>query len=315
MTAATISAPREDARTARYRQAERELWTHYGLAPEERFVDVGSPPVRIRVVEVGSGPPVFVAHGTAGSGPVAAALLKELPDRRFLLMDRPGFGLSSPIRYSARTFKQTVADLQRDVLDAVGIERADVVGHSIGGVFALRLALAHPARVRRVMLLGAGAIVAEAGVPTIIRLMASPFGAIMVRLIRSRRATISMIRGSGHGPSLNDGRIPDVFVDWRTAVNRDTDSMSRERDMVRVVVSGRGYRPELTLTDTELAGITQPTLMLYGTADSVGSRSVWTRVMDVIPNGRLSVVEGAGHMLWLDEPHRVASETRSFLAD
>jgi pimeloyl-ACP methyl ester carboxylesterase len=137
MTAATISAPREDARTARYRQAERTLWDHYGLAPDERFVDVGSPPVRIRVITVGSGPPVFVAHGTAGSGPVVAAMLKELPDRTFLLMDRPGFGLSSPIRYSARTFRQTVADLQRDVLDALGIERADVVGHSIGGVFAL----------------------------------------------------------------------------------------------------------------------------------------------------------------------------------
>jgi pimeloyl-ACP methyl ester carboxylesterase len=137
----------------------------------------------------------------------------------------------------------------------------------------------------------------------------------MVRLIRRRRATISMIRGSGHGPSLDDGRIPESFVDWRTAVNRDTNSMRHERDMVRVVVSGRRYRPELTFTDTELASITQPTLMLYGTADSVGSRSVWTRVMDVIPNGRLSVVEGAGHMLWLDQPRRVASEMRSFLAE
>jgi pimeloyl-ACP methyl ester carboxylesterase len=54
--------------------------------------------------------------------------------------------------------------------------------------------------------------------------------------------------------------------------------------------------------------------MLYGTADPVGSRSVWSRVMAAIPNGRLSVVEGAGHMLWLDEPGRVAGEMRSFLA-
>jgi pimeloyl-ACP methyl ester carboxylesterase len=314
MTAVTVTASGEDARTARYRQAERTLWGHYGLAPEERFVEVGSPPVRIRVVEVGSGPPVFVAHGTAGSGPIMAALVRELPGRRFLLFDRPGFALSSPIRYSARTFRQTVADLQRDVLDALGIERADVVGHSIGGVFALRLALHHPARVRRVVLLGAGPMVPEVGVPALIRLIGSPIGSIMIRLIRSRGATISMIRGSGHGPALDDGRIADVFVDWRTAVNRDTDSMRHERDMVRVVVSGQRYRPELTLTDAELAHITQPTLMLYGTADSVGSRSVWTRVMNGIPNGRLSVVEGAGHMLWLDEPVRVAREMRSFLA-
>jgi 2-hydroxymuconate-semialdehyde hydrolase len=314
MTAATMSAPREDARTARYRQAERTLWEHYGLAPTERFVDVGSPPVRIRVVDVGSGPPLFVAHGTAGSGPVMAALVRELPDRRFLLMDRPGFGLSGPIPYSAHTFRQTVADLQRDVLDALGIERADVVGHSIGGVFALRLALHHPARVRRIVLLGAGPIVPDVGVPAVPRLLGSPFGGVMLRLIRSRRATISMIRSSGHGPSLDDGRIPDDFIEWRTGVNRDTDSMRHERDMVRVVVSGRRYRPELTFADAELAGVTQPTLMLYGAADPVGSRAVWARVMAATPNGRLSVVEGAGHMLWLDEPGRVAGEMRSFLA-
>jgi pimeloyl-ACP methyl ester carboxylesterase len=313
MVSTAISAPVEDARTARYRQAERALWQHYGLAPSERFVEVGSPPIRIRVVEIGSGPPVLFAHGTAGSAPAFAALLSELRDHRCLLMDRPGFGLSSPMRYSADTFGRTIADLQRDVLDAMEIERADVVGHSIGDVFALRLALHHPGRIRRVVLLGAGPIVQEAGVPLPIRLIASPLGAIMVRLTKRQAVTRSMIRGSGHGPSLDDGRIPNVFIEWRTAVNRETDSMRHERAMVRTIVGGRGYRPELVFTDDELASIAQPTLMLYGTADSVGSPSVWTRVMGVMPNGRLSIMEGAGHMLWLDEPSRVASEMRSFL--
>jgi pimeloyl-ACP methyl ester carboxylesterase len=313
MVSTAISALVEDARTARYRQAERAVWQHYGLAPTERFVEVGSPPIRIRVVEVGSGPPVLFAHGTAGSAPAFASLLSELRDYRCLLMDRPGFGLSSPIRYSADTFGRTIADLQRDVLDAIGIERADVVGHSIGDVFALRLALHHPRRIRRVVLLGAGPIVQEAGVPPPIRLIASPLGAIMVRLTKRQAVTRSMIRGSGHGPSLDDGRIPNVFIEWRTAVNRETDSMRHERAMVRTIVGGRGYRPELVFTDDELASIAQPTLMLYGTADSVGSPSVWTRVMGVMPNGRLSIMEGAGHMLWLDEPSRVASEMRSFL--
>jgi pimeloyl-ACP methyl ester carboxylesterase len=54
--------------------------------------------------------------------------------------------------------------------------------------------------------------------------------------------------------------------------------------------------------------------MLYGTADRVGSPSIWKRVMGVMPQGQLSVVEGAGHMLWLDEPGRVATEMRQFLA-
>jgi pimeloyl-ACP methyl ester carboxylesterase len=53
---------------------------------------------------------------------------------------------------------------------------------------------------------------------------------------------------------------------------------------------------------------------MYGTADAVGSPSLWTDVMDRMPRGTLSVVEGAGHMLWLDEPRRVGSEMREFLA-
>lgn len=314
MVSKTMTATAEAARIARYREAEQRLWEHYGLQPTERFIEVGSPPLRIRVVEVGSGPPVLFAHGTAGNGPAFAALLKELPDYRCVLVDRPGFGLSSPLAYDARSFGRTVADLQRDILDALGIERAEVVGHSIGGVFALRLALHHPTRIRRVVLLGAGPMVQDAGVPTTIGRIASPVGAVMVWLTRFRGVTQGMIRGSGHGPSLDDGRIPEAFTEWRTAVNRETDSMRHERQMVRSVVVGRsGYRPELTLADEELAAIAAPVLMIYGTADPVGSPTIWRRVMGTTPNGSLSLLDAAGHMVWLDYPGRVAREMRAFL--
>jgi pimeloyl-ACP methyl ester carboxylesterase len=124
-----------------------------------------------------------------------------------------------------------------------------------------------------------------------------------------------MIRGSGHGPALADGRIPDVLVDWRVAVNRDTDSMWHERAMVRAIVDGARYRPELTFADSELAEIQQPTLMLYGTADSVGSPAIWRRVIDSMPDGQLSILGGTGHMVWLDDPAGVARHLASFLSD
>jgi pimeloyl-ACP methyl ester carboxylesterase len=303
-----------DSRIDRYREAERVLWSRYGLHPIEHFVEVGSPPVRIRVVEIGAGPPLLFAHGTAGSGPAFASLIQELPGLRCLVFDRPGFGLSAPVRYSVGSFGATVADLQGRLLDALGIPVADVVGHSIGGLFALRFALHRPERVRRLVLLGAGPIVDAAGVPPIIRLIASPAGALFVRLIGNRGATRAMLRGNGHRASLDDGRIPAAWVDWRTSVSRDTGSMRRERAMVRAIVAGSRYRPGLTMTERELRSIRHPTLMLYGTNDAVGSPSLWTRVMETMENGRLSLVEGAGHMVWLDEPGRVAGEMRKFLA-
>lgn len=313
MTELTTAAPMEDARTARYREAERALWRHYGLSPAERFLELGTPPARVRVVEVGSGPPLLVSHGTFGNGPAFAALCHALPDRRWLLVDRPGWGFSSPVDYLAETFGRNVADFQRAVLDALGVEQVDAVGHSIGDVFALRLAQLHPARVRRVVLLGAGPIVEEAKPPPVIRILVSPFGSLMLQMIRRRRITEQMIRSSGHGASLDDGRIPGVLIDWRRAVNRETDAMRHERAMVKALLGRDGWRPGLTLSDTDLAGIRQETLMLYGTGDLVGSSNVWRRMTDTLANGRLSVFEGVGHMLWLDEPRRVASEMREFL--
>lgn len=310
---ARTSSP-QDFRVRRYREAERVLWSQYGLQPVEYFVEVGAKRVRIRVVEVGSGPPLLFAHGTAGSGPAFAPLIRELSNHRCIIFDRPGFGLSATVPFSVESFGTTVADLQRDLLDALELASVDIVGHSIGGLFALRFAQHHPERVRRVVLLGAGPIVDAAGVPRIIRVIASPAGALFVRLIGRPRATKAMLRGNGHGASLDNDRIPAAWVEWRTSVSRDTDSMRNERRMVQAIVSGSRYRPGLTMTEAELRAIRHPSLMLYGTRDAVGDTSLWTRVMGAMKNGRLSVVEDAGHVLWLDEPARVATEMEQFLA-
>jgi pimeloyl-ACP methyl ester carboxylesterase len=315
MTSQAVAATRPAGRIERYRQAERAVWDHYGLQPTERFVEVAEPAARIRVVEVGSGSPLLVVHGTFGSGPAFAALAREMPSRRLLLMDRPGFGLSSAIGYRTDSFGRVIADLQRTVLDGLAVDRVDVVGHSIGAVFALRLALHHQERVRRVILLGAGPIVQEAGVPTPIRLVGSPLGSVMVRLTKRRGMVLSMIRGSGHSPALADARIPDVLVDWRVAVNRETDSMWHERAMVRAIVDGTRYRDGVTFSEAELAAIKQPTLMVYGTADSLGGPALWERVVGSLPKGKLSILEGAGHMVWLDDPADVARRTESFLSN
>jgi pimeloyl-ACP methyl ester carboxylesterase len=275
----------ENDRISRYRAAERLLWEHYGLQPTERFFDLDAARARIRVVEVGSGPPILFAHGTAGSGPAFAPLISHLSGFRCLLFDRPGFALSSPISYAAGSFGSTIADLQRHLLDALGIPIVDIVGHSIGGLFALRLASNYPTRVRRIVLLGGGPMIDAAGVPPIIRLVASPLGGIVVKLMATRVVTRGMIRANGHGGSLADGRVPRAWIDWRTSVTRDTNSMHHERAMVQALVEGNSYRPGVTFVESELRAIAHPTLMLYGMADPSGNPAVWNRL---ISEGRLA---------------------------
>jgi pimeloyl-ACP methyl ester carboxylesterase len=303
-----------DARAGRYRRAEQAFWDCYGLAPAERFVEAGSPPARLRVQEIGSGKPVLFVNGTGGPGAYFAPLLGELHGFRCLVLDRPGWGLSSPVDFSGRPYKTVVAELLGGTLDALGVDRAHVVGGSIGNLWGLRLAQASPSRVERLVLLGAAPLTAEIGVPRFIRLLRSPLGRIITRIPENRRMLGKQLAGLGHAPSLDAGRIPGAFLDWRLAMSRETDWARHERDMVRTVVGRRGYVPGLVLQDAEIAGIGQPTLMVYGTADPIGSADVWRRFVGRLPHGELELVEGAGHMVWYDDPRRIGARVAGFLA-
>ena len=304
----------EDARIQRYREAERRFWDHCGLEPKERFIELTSPAVRLRVLEVGSGEVILFVHGTAGAGPVWAPIGQELECFRCLFLDRPGWGLSSAIDYSKSEYQALVADVLTGTLDALGIERAHVIGGSIGNVWALRLAQAQPSRVERVVLIGGGPIFSEIDVPSIIKLLASPLGAVMARLPEKPARVLSIVRGNGHGASLDAGRMDD-FIEWRVALGRETDSMRHERDMVRSIVDWRhgAFRPGLLMKDEEIAGIDQPTLLVYGTEDPVGSVEKWERFVGLMPRGELRIEDGSGHMPWLDDPVRVGSLIRSFV--
>lgn len=296
----------------RYRTAERRVWDRYGLQPTERFLELEAPATRLRVLEVGSGRPVLLVHGTAGLG-AWPALVQRLTGVRSLILERPGWGLSAPIDYRGTAYRQLAADLLVGVLDRLSVDKAAMVGASIGNVWALALAAAHPSRVERVALFGGSPLLSEVRPPRIIRLLASPLGALIVRLPPKRRMELAQLRQNGHGASLEAGRIPGEFIDWRLAMARETPSMRNERAMVRALLGRDGWRSGLTFNVDELSAIKQPMLHLWGAADPVGSREIWQRVAATLPAGELRLVEGAGHTPWLDEPESIGAAVRRFL--
>ena len=313
MSTTAISGTRADARIDRYRAAERTLWDHYELMPTERFVDVASPAVRLRVNEVGTGEPVLFIHGMLGTGPYWGPLLRQLRGFRCLLLDRPGYGLSSPLDWSTHHFGPSIADAIERALDDLEIERVDVVGGSIGGVLALHLARRHPERVGRIVMLGGGPLVRDFPVPGVFRLMASRLGVIVERLGRRERVMRQIIAGSGHAASLADGRISSAFVDWRVALQRDTASMRNERAGLHAIIGRDGWRSTIAMDDAALAAIDHPTLLLQGADDPTAPIELWRRVMATLPHGEMQVVDGAGHQPWLDEPARIGDELTRFL--
>jgi pimeloyl-ACP methyl ester carboxylesterase len=269
--------------------------------------------VRIRINEVGSGEPVLFVHGMLGTGPYWGPLLRQLSGFRCLILDRPGYGLSSALDWSAHEMGATTADLLVAALDELGIGRVNVVGGSIGGVLGLHLARRHPARVGRIVMLGGGPLVPEFPVPFVFRVMASPVGFVVERLGRKEKVMRSIIASSGHQSSLADGRISDAFVDWRVALQRHTASMRNERAGLRAIIGPDGWRPSIAMADSELAAIHLPTLLLQGSSDPTAPTALWERVMRVLPQGEMQVVEGAGHQPWLDTAETIGARVSQFL--
>lgn len=105
----------------------------------------------IRTFEGGEGPPLLLVHGYGGAAWNFSELAPLLVGRRLIIPDLPGHGGSSPLPAS------TLAGFA-DALAAILERRVDVVGHSLGGVVALRLAERHPSLVRRLVLAAAAGI-------------------------------------------------------------------------------------------------------------------------------------------------------------
>ena len=274
-------------------------------------MELTDPALRLRVVEVGSGRPVLFVPGTGGTGPYWAPLFRELSGVRCLAMDRPGWGLSSPIDYRSAEFGALVATTLTKALDALELDRVDIVGASIGALWALHLARRDPTRVGRIVVLG-GMPHREIGVPRFIKLLSSPIGAIMVRVPMSAKMVRSQLQAVGHGPSVAAGRMDD-FIDWRLAFSNHTPSMRHERAMARALRAGEGWRAGFTLEDHDLADVRQPVRMILGSADPTGTPELWERFIGHLPNGELVMVPGAGHQPWWDEPADVGAKVTSFL--
>jgi 2-hydroxy-6-oxonona-2,4-dienedioate hydrolase len=300
--------------SVRFHRAETAVWARYGLRTIDRPVDIATPRIRLRVSEVGAGRPILLVHGTIG--PAAwASLVAAMPGAgRFIVIDRPGWGGSDPIDYGSHDdYHGLSANILAGVLDRLGIERATVIGGSIGDVWAMSLAERHPARVERVVLLGGGPLLARVRPPSFIRLLASPLGALVVRLPVSANRTRSILVDSGHAASLADGRIPPELIDYRVSLSNDTRAMRHERDMVRHLVRGARWRPDLPFDESDLGRVDAPTLVVVGSRDNIGDPATWRAFAGSMPAGQFELVDGAGHMPWFDAPAKVAGHVRRFI--
>jgi len=299
---------------AKYRTAERRLWESVGVQPEEQFVTLPRLGVRVRVQEVGSGEPMLFIHGGPNSGSTWAPMVEHLDGYRCIIVDRPGTGLSEPYPVDRTTLPVYGSQFVGDVLDAVGLDTSHVVASSFGGYLAIQSAAAEPARFRRMVQMACPAFAPGSLTPPFMKAMS--FGLvrrILGMLPPNQRANDSILRQIGHGATIDAGGFPPGFDDWYLALQRYTDTMENDGNLIGMLVSARGFDPSMAISDEVLGAVKTPTLFLWGADDGFGREDVARDVVGRMPNATLVMMPDSGHLPWMDDPRYTAQATRAFL--
>lgn len=291
----------QDALVAGSRGAIRSYWIE---------TDEGT---MIHALEAGEGEPVILLHGSGNSAADWVPLMEVPFNRRLIAIDRPGFGLSDPMGYSRDELRTTAVTTVARILDALGLDRADIVGSSGGSVWALWAALDQPHRVRRLTLLGATPLLPGTTAPIPLRLMATPVvGNLLSRLLPapSPKSVTKMMAIMGEGDTVV--RYPKL-IDVHVAAGSDpVASRAADRELKALIRGLTGFRKSYVFADEELSRIEHPTLLIWGDHDPIGDLDAARRVADTIPNAQLAILS-AGHAPWWGEPDRSASLIREFL--
>ncbi|HXG67831.1 MAG TPA: alpha/beta fold hydrolase [Blastocatellia bacterium] len=249
---------------------------------------------KIHYLEAGSGPVVILLHGLGGDTSNWAANIAALAQKfRVIVPDQIGFGRSDkpPLNYRVGT----LVDFLDGFYKQLKIERASLVGNSLGGWTAAAFALAHPEKVERLVLVDAAGFALSEGIDP---------------------RTLN-----GLNPSTRDAirqLLPLIFYNKQVfASEAAVDLLLTKR-----VTAGDGYtiqrfidsivRGEDVL-DNRLSAIKQPTLIIWGREDGLTPLAMGERFKKEIPSSELFIIEKCGHVPQLEKAAEFNAAVMKFL--
>ncbi len=257
-----------------------------------RIADVDG--VGIHYVEQGSGPPVVLVHGFGGHTFSFRHQIPELArDHRVVAVDLLGFGYSE--RPADGDYSLTAqANRILRLMDKLDIERASVLGHSMGGEVVMRMASTEPERVERLIL---AASVSGDRVPTLPATpLIKPFLPATARLTSRLILRRAVADASYLTPEVREGYLAPMRIkgsmDGLYQILRDT----------------RGDQK------IDYSRITQPVLVLWGEQEKLVPGIALRRLQERFPHAQVEFIPGAGHLLLEEQPEHSNAAIRRFLA-
>ncbi|MFI8308308.1 alpha/beta fold hydrolase [Streptomyces sp. NPDC085927] len=285
------------------------LWTD-ALGAEVRFHQAG--PWRTRTLEAGTGDQhVVLLSGITGHVEGWTRNVVALAEQGLHVhaIDVVGHGFTdkpTDVEYSCPLFARHVIAF----LDALGIEKAHLVGQSLGGWIALHTAKTYPERVGKLVhVTGAGILLDDDA-----RAQESKEVGDRVRTVTQRALaapTRESVRTRLEWLMLDSATVTDELVEARYRIYTLPDSQAAMPKLV-AEAPGEANRPYL-LTEADLRALEHETLVLWSDHNPTTPAEVGRRAAELLPNGSFAMINGAGHWPMFEQPEEFNKIVGAFL--
>ncbi len=254
--------------------------------------------VHVRFAETGQGPPLLLVHGILVDHREWSQLVPLLATRfRCIAPDLPGFGASDkPAPDTFPYTREAFASALLGVLDHIGIERAHVCGHSMGGAIALTFAADFPERLERLTVLDAACY--PMPLPLKGRLPLMPFiGPLVFKKLYRRPVFRDYFRKevyNGRPP-----RHPELIDAWYDVFDTPEGREAGYASLRRAVADTSSLEPKIPRIEA-------PSLVVWGAEDRLVPVGLGHRLVKELREARLELIEGAGHAPNEEAPERIS---------
>ncbi|VVE20573.1 alpha/beta hydrolase [Pandoraea pneumonica] len=260
-------------------------------------VDVNG--IETHYLDIGHGDPLILIHGGgAGAdswGNWRGCLEAYAKHFRVIAYDMPGFGRSA--KPSPDVYEYTQQNRNRHLLgfiDALGLERVRIIGNSMGGATGLGLAIDHPERVERLILMGSAGLNIANPDPSYIKNLQG-YDYTLEAMQRIMRAMV----GSRHV-------VDPVIVQYRHEIMQNEDARQAIQQITRA---------KLTYEREQIASVKTPTLVVGGKEDKVAVLARTYGYLELLDNSWGFIVPHVGHWVMIEAPQEFAVMTLGFLTD
>ncbi len=260
---------------------------------QERSVALRGGKFNVQLVEGGSGDNLLYLHGAGGFTGWDDCLDRLAANFHVIAPAHPGVAGSDGLEHLDDLWDLTL--FYEELLDELGLESTNVVGHSYGGMVAAELAAQCPRRVRRLVLVGSLGLWLDS----------TPVADFFI-LTRSERARLLWYDGESE-VAQSFMAPPEDPVERMEADLTRTQTLSAVGKFVWPI-------PDRGLTK-RAHRITMPTLLLWGDSDGVVPPQYGTAFRDLLPNANLQVIECCGHIPQVERPEEFTAAVTGFLRD